>query len=234
MREFHFPNWVNKFTILLLIGILLGGGYLATVLYAAHLPTSVNVGHRPVQPIPYSHKLHAGELKIDCRYCHNTVDTAAHAAIPPTETCGNCHGGNRVATNPDGTPRDLGVVHPESLLLEPVRKSLETGDPIMWVKVHDTPDFVYFNHSAHVTRGVSCVTCHGRVDKMEVVEQTKPLSMAWCIECHRNPEAHIRDPALVTQLDFIPPDGQTFEEYGLHWAEKLDINPNISCSTCHR
>lgn len=224
MQEFHFPNWVNRFTLLLIGGLLAFGGYLATVLYAATLPTTVNVGHRPAQPVPYSHKLHAGDLKIDCRYCHNTVETAAHAAIPPTETCGNCHGGNRV------TGTDLGVVRPDSVLLEPVRESLETRDPIMWVKVHDTPDFVYFNHSAHVTRGVSCVECHGRVDKMEIVEQVEPLSMAWCIECHRNPHDRIRDPELVTQLDFEPPH----ENYGREWAEKLQINPNISCSTCHR
>ncbi len=223
MQEFQFPNWVNKFTLLLIGGVLLLGGYLATVLYAATLPSTVNIGHRPIQPIPYSHKLHAGDLKIDCRYCHNTVETAAHAAIPPTETCGNCHGGNRV------TGTELGVVHSESLLLEPVRESLETRDPILWVKVHDTPDFVYFNHAAHVTRGVSCVSCHGRVDKMEVVQQVKELSMSWCLECHRNPTEHIRDPALVTKLDFVPPEG-----HGEMWAEKLNINPNTSCSTCHR
>lgn len=224
MQEFHFPNWVNKFTLMLIGSMLFVGGYLATCLYAAHLPTTVNVGHRPQQPVPYSHRLHVGELKLDCRYCHNTVEKTAHAAIPPTETCGNCHGANRVKP---GTT--LGVVHPESDLLEPIRKSLETGDPVMWIRVHDTPDFVYFNHPAHVTRGVSCVTCHGRVDKMEIVAQVKPLSMSWCIDCHRNPEEHIRDPELVTKLDFQPPEG-----YGKEWAEKLNIKPNTSCSTCHR
>ncbi len=229
MQEFHFPNWVNKFTLLIIGGVLVIGGYLATCLYAATLPTTVNVGHRPMQPVPFSHKLHAGELKLDCRYCHNTVETTAHAAVPPTETCGNCHGANRV--KPGAT---LGVVHPESDLLEPVRRSLESGDPVEWIRVHDLPDFVYFNHAAHVTRGVSCVTCHGRIDKMEIVTQVKPLSMAWCLECHRNPHQYIRDPELITQLDYQPPEGQTFEEYGKTWAEKLEINPNVSCSTCHR
>ncbi len=229
MQEFHFPNWVNKFTLILIVSVLVVGGYLATCLYAAILPTTVNVGHRPMQPIPYSHKLHAGDLKLDCRYCHNTVEKAGHAAIPPSATCGNCHGANRV--KPGAT---LGVIHPESDLLEPLRKSLETGDPVEWIRVHDVPDFVYFNHAAHISRGVSCITCHGRVDKMEIVTQVQPLSMAWCIDCHRNPHPHIRDPELVTQLDFQPPDGQSFEEYGKMWAEKLDINPNLSCSTCHR
>lgn len=234
MQEFHFPNWVNKFTLLILASVGVLGGYLATCLYAAHLPTTVNVGHRPIQPVPFSHKLHAGDLKLDCRFCHNTVEKAAHAAVPPTETCGNCHGANRVAKNLDGSPRDLGVIHPDNPLLKPVRDSLDSGDPIEWIRVHDAPDFVYFNHAAHVTRGVSCVSCHGRIDKMEVVQQVMPLSMAWCIECHRNPAEHIRDPELVTQLDFVPPDGKSFEEYGKEWVKNLNIQPNISCSTCHR
>jgi hypothetical protein len=129
-------------------------------------------------------------------------------------------------------------VHPDSPLLEPVRLSLEDNEPIMWERVHDLPDFVYFNHAAHVTRGVSCVSCHGRVDKMEVVTQVEPLSMKWCLDCHRNPEPNIRDPKFVTQLDFKPTDDEGNEipvaEYGREWAKKLDINPNTSCSACHR
>ncbi|MEM7453051.1 MAG: cytochrome c3 family protein [Planctomycetota bacterium] len=234
MQEFHFPNWVNRFTLLLLGGGAAIGGYLATCLFAAIHPTVVNVGHMPTQPVPFSHKLHAGQLKLDCRYCHNTVERAGHAAIPPTATCGNCHGGDRV--KPGET---LGVIWPDSSNLEPVRLSLETGDPIEWDRVHDLPDFVYFNHSVHIARGVSCVSCHGRVDKMEVVRQMEPLSMKWCLDCHRNPEPHIRDPELVTQLDFEPEDADgdgepDWEAYGAEWAETLNINTNISCSTCHR
>ena len=203
------------------------GGYLATCLFAAIHPTIVNVGHQPKQPVPFSHKLHAGQLKLDCRYCHNTVERAGHAAIPATATCGNCHGGSRTTQG----ARDLGIIHPESSLLEPIRVSLEDNDPMLWERVHDLPDFVYFNHSAHINRGVSCVSCHGRVDKMEVVTQVKPLSMKWCLDCHRNPDANIRDPQLVTQLDLKIEDPET---YGKEWAEKLHINPNVSCSTCHR
>ncbi len=208
-------------------------GYLGTCLFAGIHPEVVNVGHAPKQPVPYSHKLHVGQLKLDCRYCHNTVDKAGHAAIPPTATCGNCHGGNR-------TKKDtvLGVVHEASSLLEPIRTSLEENTPIMWERVHDLPDFVYFNHAAHVTRGVSCVSCHGRVDKMEVVTQVEPMSMKWCLDCHRNPEPHIRDPKLVTQLDFKPTDENGEEisarKYGSKWAKELNIKTNISCSTCHR
>jgi hypothetical protein len=155
------------------------------------------------------------------------------AAIPATATCGNCHGGNRVKEG-----ATLGIVRGESPLLEPIRTSLETRDPIHWERVHSVPDFVNFNHSAHINRGVSCVSCHGRIDKMEVVTQVEPLSMKWCLDCHRNPEPNIRDPQFVTQLDFRPTDesGAPIEiaEYGKSWAEKLKIKTNTSCSTCHR
>ena len=231
MQEFHFPTWVNKFTLLAAVSAIAVGGYLATCLFAAIHPSIVNVGHQPKQPVPFSHKLHAGQLKLDCRYCHNTVEKTGHAAIPATATCGNCHGGELTTKG----ERSLGQIHPTSDLLEPIRNSLSTGEPMMWDRVHDLPDFVYFNHSAHINRGVSCVSCHGRIDKMEVVTQVEPLSMKWCLDCHRNPEANIREPELVTQLDFnakMTPEEKL--EYGKVWAEKLNIKPDVSCSTCHR
>ncbi len=227
MQEFHFPSWVNKFTVLAAGTAIIIGGYLATCLFAAINPQIINVGHQPKQPVPFSHKLHAGQLKMDCRYCHNTVERAGHAAIPPSATCGNCHGGNRTTKG----ARDLGIIRPESTLLKPIRVSLEDNDPVLWERVHDLPDFVYFNHSVHIARGVSCVSCHGRIDKMEIVTQVETLSMKWCLDCHRNPVPNIRDPQLVTQLDFEPEDP---EAYHKQWASKLKINPNISCSTCHR
>jgi hypothetical protein len=233
MQEFNFPNWVNRFTFIAILGGLATAGYLATCLFAGIHPTIVNVGYSPKQPVPYSHTLHAGKLKIDCRYCHTTVEQAGHAAIPPTATCGNCHGGERTKAG-----ATLGIIHPDNPLLQPVRDSLETKEPVEWQRVHNLPDFVYFNHSVHIARGVSCVSCHGRIDKMEVVTQVEPLSMKWCIDCHRNPESHIRDPKLVTQLDFKPLDSDgneiDFESYGSEWKERLKIQPNISCSTCHR
>ncbi len=198
MHEFQFPNWVNKFVVVLIVAFVVGGGYLATCIFAAILPSSVNVGHAPIQPVPYSHKLHVGKLKLDCRYCHNTVEQTAGAAIPATATCGNCHGGGR------GTTAKLGIIFPESDALHPIRTSLETKEPVLWIKVHDLPDFVFFNHSAHVNRGVSCVSCHGRVDKMEVVTQVESLSMKWCLDCHRNPEPNIRPVEFVTALDWNP------------------------------
>ncbi len=243
MQEFHFPTWVNKFTLLVIGTGLAVAGYLGTCLFAAIHPEIVNTGHKPLQPVPFSHKLHAGKLKLDCRYCHNTVERAGHAAIPPTATCGNCHGGNRVPEASKAMGRvvngdSLSVVKPESTLLTPVRESLETGMPVEWERVHDLPDFVYFNHSVHINRGVSCVSCHGRIDKMDIVQQIEPLSMKWCLDCHRNPDEHIRDPELVTQLDFIPRDADgnriSWKEYGKEWKDKLNIKTNISCSTCHR
>ena len=229
MNDFQFPGWTNKAVMLGLAGVLFLGGYAATAGFFATHPEVVNIGHQPVQPVPFSHKLHAGELKFDCRYCHNTVDKAAHAAIPPTATCGNCHGGTLVKEG-----ATLSSVHLTSEKLEPVRVSLETGDPVPWIRVHELPDFVYFNHSAHVNRGVSCVECHGRIDKMEVVSQVKPLSMKWCLDCHRNPDAHIRPVEFVTQLDWKPAEGQDAAEIGKALRAEKNINPSTNCTTCHR
>ena len=229
MQVFHFPTWVNKFTLMVMGGLLAGGGYVGACLFVAVHPTTVNVGHRPIQPVPFSHKIHAGQLKLDCRYCHNTVDRAAHAAIPPTATCGNCHGGNLVTED----KRALSNIHIASKKLEPVRSSLETDESIDWIRVHDLPDFVYFTHSAHVTRGVSCVHCHGRVDQMEVVSQVHTLSMKFCLDCHRNPDARLRPVEEVTNLAWTPPGGDA-EAVGAKIRKELNINPKDNCSTCHR
>lgn len=216
MDRFVFPRWANKTVPLL--GALLGAAplYLIGLVWYGASPKTVAVGYQPEQPVPYSHALHAGELGLDCRYCHNTVEHAAMAAIPPTETCMNCH--QRVRTT---SPK-----------LEPVRQSAATGQSVEWIKVHDLPDYAYFNHSAHVTRGIGCVSCHGRVDQMVEVHQEKPLSMAWCVECHRAPEAHLRPPAEVTNMRWQPPEDQL--AFGMKLREQANINPPTDCSTCHR
>ncbi len=221
MGRYHyvFPKWSN----LLLPGALLFGAtfplYAIYVVAYGFSPATTDVGYMPKQPIPYSHALHAGELGIDCRYCHNTVEDAAHAAIPPTQTCMNCHA----------------HIKKDSPLIQPVRESWETGEPIRWVRVHDLPDYSYFNHSVHVNRGVSCVSCHGRVDLMEEVWQEEKLSMGWCLECHRNPEPHLRDPSLVTNLAWKF-DGEAKEETEYHakLRDQFAINPSQDCSACHR
>ena len=215
--RFLFPEWVDKLRPLF-GGLLLGVAplYLILLVWYGGSPKTTDVGYAPEQPVPYSHALHAGELGIDCRYCHNTVEIAAHAAIPPTGTCMNCHTKIRVSS-----PK-----------LQQVRESYATGLPIPWVRVHDLPDYVYFNHSAHVRRGVGCVECHGRVDKMEVVYQAKPLSMGWCLGCHRNPESTLRPVEFVTKMDW-----QTSEDrdvLGRRRREAYGLSPSEDCSTCHR
>ena len=196
--------------------VVLGPVYLATLFYYGGAPETLNIGYAPEQPVPYSHALHAGELGIDCRYCHNTVEQTAHAAIPPTQTCMNCH------TN----------IYPQSPKLVPVRESFATGMPVGWIRVHDLPDYVYFNHSAHVTRGVGCVECHDRVDKMEVVYQAEPLSMGWCLDCHRDPEPRLRPVEEITNMAWAPAEDR--RTVGARLREQYNINPSEDCSTCHR
>jgi len=211
-----FPKWVNKLRQwggVAAVGVPI---YIIALVWYGASPWTMNVGYAPTQPVPYSHALHAGLLGIDCRYCHTSVEKADFAAIPPTQTCMNCHT----------------AILPNSAKLLEVRKSYASGMPIEWVKVHDLPDFVYFNHSAHVMRGVSCMACHGRVDKMEVVTQVKPLSMGWCLECHRNPEKYLRPLDKVTQLDWIPDEDQI--ALGKRLKEQYNINPSTDCNTCHR
>lgn len=217
-NDFLFPAWVNKMVILGLASAGLIGGYVATIGFFATHPTVINVGHMPEQPVPFSHALHAGKLKLDCRYCHNTVEKAAHAAIPPSATCGNCHGGkDRVKEG-----ASLAAVHLKSEKLAPLRTSLETGNPVEWLRVHEVPGFVYFNHSAHVTQGVSCVECHGRIDKMEVVYQAKKLSMKWCLDCHRNPDEAIRPVGEVTNLGWNPDEKEMARIYRDEFAKAFD------------
>lgn len=188
--------------------------YLLGMLYYGGSPQTTDVGYAPEQPVPYSHALHVGQLGLDCRYCHVNVETAPHAMIPPTQTCMNCH--TRVAI--------------DNKRLALVRQSAETGKSIPWIRVHDLPDYVYFDHSAHVSRGVGCASCHGRIDKMDRVQQVERLSMGWCLECHRNPEPHLRPLDKVTAVDWKPDD----PALGAKLRKDNNINPSTDCSTCHR
>ncbi|MCA9592781.1 MAG: cytochrome c3 family protein [Myxococcales bacterium] len=216
MKLFVFPRWANKTRQIAGVVMSIAPLYVIGLVWYGFSPKTTDVGYEPKQPVPYSHALHAGQLAIDCRYCHNTVDKAAMAAIPATETCMNCH--QRVRA--------------KSPKLELVRQSYATGEPIPWVKVHDLPDYVYFNHSAHVTRGIGCVSCHGRIDRMEEVYQHETLSMGWCLDCHRAPEQNLRPPEEVTNMDWKPPGDPI--EYGKRLREQNNINPPTDCSTCHR
>ncbi len=227
MERFQFPIWINKLVPLVGVGALAATVYVCLLGAYATSPRTTNVGYSPKQPVPFSHKLHVGQLKMDCRYCHTTVDEAAHAAVPATQTCVNCHS----AANPDGSVANS-AIHTGSEKLLRVRESQATGEPIEWERIHDLPDYVYFNHSAHVQRGVSCVSCHGRVDKMEQVYQAEPLTMSWCLKCHRNPEPHLRPREFVTQMDWEPQEDP--QQLGTRLREEYGIHPSTNCSTCHR
>ncbi len=211
-----FSPWVDRLFRLSGGLLLLAVAYFSAIIILATSPKTTSVGYQPTQPIPYSHAVHAGKLGIDCRYCHNTVEYTARASVPPTETCMNCHKS----------------ILPDSEKLTLLKESFATGKPIKWVRVHDLPDFVYFNHSAHVMRGVGCVTCHGRVDRMEVVYQAESLSMGWCLDCHRNPEKYLRPKEFVTKMDYVPEEGQL--ALGERLRKDYDINPSTDCWTCHR
>jgi Cytochrome c7 and related cytochrome c len=168
------------------------------------------------QPVPFSHAHHVGGLGLDCRYCHTSVDKSAFAGIPPTKTCMNCHS----------------QIWAQSPTLEPVRASLRNDTSIEWVKVHDLPDFAYFNHSAHVNKGVGCSTCHGRVDQMPLVWQEKSLQMEWCLECHRTPERFLRPKSEVYNIAYEPPANQL--ELGRTLVKDYNVKPQVTCTTCHR
>jgi hypothetical protein len=211
-----FPRWTNNVPIV--VGLLapLAGASLIFAVWYWFSPWFTDVGYRPEQPVAYSHKLHAGELGIDCRYCHNTVEKAAHAAIPPAATCMNCHE----------------LVKTESPRLKLVRESYTTGSAIPWVRVHQLPDYAYFNHSPHVAAGVGCATCHGRVDQMTVVEMKQPLSMGWCLDCHRDPLPNLRPLDQVTNMNWNAEE--TPYDADRDANRKRKVNPPTHCSGCHR
>lgn len=168
------------------------------------------------QPIQFSHERHVAGNGLDCRYCHTSVETSAFAGIPPTKTCMNCHS----------------QIFAQSPYLEPVRASFRNDTSLQWKRVHDLPDFVYFNHSIHVSKGIGCATCHGRVDRMPLMYQQSSLQMEWCVDCHRSPERYVRPREFVFQMDYVPPPNQL--ELGRTLVAEYQIQKLTSCSTCHR
>ena len=212
-----FPKHLD--VIVRAIAPLLGLGAVAGIglAFFATLPDNLEPGYTPEQPVPYSHKLHAGNLGLDCLYCHSTVDKSSFAAVPASQTCMNCHK----------------QVKKDSESIRPIKESYESGMPINWLKVHKLPDYVYFNHKAHVNVGVSCVSCHGRIDQMVEVKQFANLTMSWCLECHRNPAPNVRPVELVTKLDWKP-EGRDPADIGRELIARKHINPPTNCSGCHR
>ncbi|MHB8525779.1 MAG: cytochrome c3 family protein [Candidatus Acidiferrales bacterium] len=168
------------------------------------------------QPVPFSHRHHAAELGIDCRYCHDTVETSAFAGIPSTQTCMTCH--SQIWTN--------------SPMLKPVRDSYETGRSISWRRVNALPDFAYFNHSIHVAKGIGCTTCHGAIGTMTLTWQATTMQMSWCLGCHREPEKYVRPRDQVFNINYRPPPNQM--ALGRKLVRKYKIQSLTSCDTCHR
>jgi hypothetical protein len=170
------------------------------------------------QPVPFSHEHHAGQLGLDCRYCHTSVEKAAFASVPPTHTCMTCH--SQLFTNAE--------------LLAPVRKSFAEHMPMKWTRVNRLPAYVYFDHSIHIAKGVGCSTCHGRVDRMPLVQQASPLTMAWCLACHRDPAPHLRPREEIFNMSWSPPGDQ--EQKGRDLVERYHIRIDhlSDCSVCHR
>jgi hypothetical protein len=210
-------NVVSRLTIV--AGLVLIAAMLlawAGIIRASYM-TEQNVVRE--QPVPFSHNHHVAGIGIDCRYCHTTVEQTAVAGIPATEICMNCHK----------------QVWADSPTLEPVRSSLRENRPIEWVRVNSVPDFVYFDHSIHVRKGVGCETCHGRVDQMPLMWKAESLHMEWCLDCHRNPENYLRPREEVFTMGWQPPTSQ--RELGRQLAQQYRVDPPLrltNCSICHR
>ncbi|XXF78123.1 cytochrome c3 family protein [Myxococcaceae bacterium GXIMD 01537] len=182
----------------------------------AHTPLANGAQEPRPQPVPFDHRHHVGDEGIDCRYCHELAWRSATAGVPPTSRCMGCHA----------------QIWSDSAKLEPVRASWFEDTPLAWNRVYALPGFVYFNHSIHVNKGVGCVTCHGRVDTMPAVYQAQPLTMGWCLDCHRAPARHLRPLAEVGNLTWRAPGDA--EALGQRLARELDVRPSTDCTTCHR
>ena len=222
-----FPKWSNT----LAPKAIVCGGLIATAIPLAmwyyFTPKYTRVGYMPTQPVPFQHSLHVSQLGLDCRYCHSYVEVSSHSNVPNTQTCMNCHK----------------AIKSNSPKLQAVRDSWATGQPVEWVRIHRVPDYAYFNHSAHVNRGVSCVSCHGQINHMEQVWEDQSIGMAFCLNCHRNPQNYVRPLSEITHLDWKPADMGTNPATGQPWTQleigtKLvadwHVQPKVTCATCHR
>lgn len=218
MQIFHrSTNTIAKVSIFGAIFFLAFLGWAFSTLLRS--PYATRQGVILQQPVPFSHQHHVAGLGIDCRYCHTSVEQSSFAGIPTTETCMNCH--KQIWTNAD--------------LLEPVRSSYANNVPIEWTRVHDLPDFVYFNHSVHVAKGIGCASCHGQVDRMPLMYQEASLQMEWCLDCHRDPGKHVRPREEIFNLNWQPPaDAAEAKALQAKLVKDYDIQSLTSCSTCHR
>lgn len=209
-------NVLSRASVVVLLGA--AGATLGGVMMMDRTGFNQRAGTTLEQPVPFSHEHHVQGLGIDCRYCHTAVERSSTAGLPPTATCMNCHK----------------LVWNEAPMLEPVRSSLRTGQPLKWTKVHDLPDFVYFDHSIHVAKGIGCASCHGPVQEMRLMRSANAIQMRWCLDCHRNPERHLRPKEEVFSTTWKAKDQ---EALGRELRETYRIRPTellTSCGTCHR
>jgi len=218
MAQIFHPSFrvISRASIVVVLILGAAGAWVMSEMYRSGYTTNVNVPRE--QPIPFSHEHHVNGLGIQCGYCHTSAEEAPFAGIPPTHTCMTCH--SQIWTT--------------SPMLHPVRTSYQTGTPLEWIRVHDLPDFVYFNHSIHVKKGMACQTCHGDVNIMPLTWRTKTLHMQWCLECHRTPERFIRPREEIYNFDYRPPEDQM--AFGLELVKKYDVKTKqlTDCSICHR
>lgn len=214
----YFPPRANA----LLKWLLIGGGVFLVLMVTGMVwvARTVNnqVGVPVAQPINFQHSLHAGELGLDCRFCHVSVETAPSAGIPPVETCMGCHSQIRVDTP----------------ALAALQASWDNDVPVQWNRVHNLPDYAYFDHSAHVNNGIGCSSCHGEVDRMEGIWKTEPMTMGWCLECHRAPETEVRPLSEVFNMSYEKPRDQLELGHALVAEFQIDTNKLPQCSVCHR
>ena len=218
-----FPKWTNRLPLMIITGLLLVGSALFAGVWYYMSPSYARVGYKPIQPVAFSHAVHVEQLGMDCRYCHDDVERSWYSNVPSSSTCMNCH--NQVLKD---DPR-----------LALVRESAQSGKPIPWVQIHRVPDYVYFNHSVHVNRGISCVECHGQINQMDEVYQAKPLSMTFCLDCHRNPAARIRPQDKITDLNWRwsddPKENARLQKlHGEQMVKDWKVESLQTCSACHR
>jgi hypothetical protein len=208
-----FPKTLNVLPVALALVTFVTGAVVTGGVWYYLSPSNFQVGYAPTQPMPYSHRMHAGQLGMDCRYCHSNIERSAEAVVPPTQSCMGCHL----------------LVKAQSPRLKAARDSWASGRPVPWVRVHRLPDHVYFNHSVHLNAGVGCSTCHGRVDQMEVVTIAQPMSMGWCLTCHRDPGPFLRPRDQITNMAWVQTATPAAQQ-----ALAANVQPPENCSGCHR
>ena len=211
-----FPASANKAPLFAVGGLMAVALVAPLLMWYYFSPEYTDVGYQPEQPVPFSHKLHAGELELDCRYCHAQVEITAVASVPPSQVCMNCHQ----------------LVARDSEQLAALRSSIENDQPMEWIRVHKVPEYAFFDHGVHVRAGVGCSSCHGDIRQMEVVQQVEPLSMGWCLECHREPEQHLRELDQITNTAWKPAKDQL--AFAAQAIADRNIRPPEDCSACHR